>query len=178
MGHDELGQHAPLGARRSRRVGRHLLAAALGLAVAAPVAAAQPSTDPTVFASTADVRSRADAMTRAMTPGQGFAWQKLAEADGWTAGLEVWKKPGKPAVHPDQAEYTIVIAGAGTMISGGKLVDPQVTQPELTEGSRIEGGTERPLAPGDVILIPAGTPHWFGVTGDRLVLLGIKLPRR
>ena len=33
------------------------------------------------------------------------------------------------------------------------------------------------LGPGDVILIPAGTPHWFGISGDRLVLLGTKLPR-
>jgi len=27
-----------------------------------------------------------------------------------------------------------------------------------------------------VILVPAGVPHWFGITGDRLVLLGTKWP--
>ena len=85
------------------------------------------------------------------------------------------KKPAKPAVHPDQAEYVVVIAGSGTMISGGRLVDPVTSNPTLIEGSRIDDGTTRALHPGDVFLIPPGTPHWFGISGDRLVLLGTKI---
>ncbi len=54
---------------------------------------------------------------------------------------------------------------------------PRPVKPELTEGDRIVGGTTRSLAPGDVLLIPAGVPHGFGITGNRLVLLGMKLPR-
>ena len=69
-----------------------------------------------------------------------------------------------------------MLEGSGTLISGGTMADAEVKRPNLTEGSRIEGGETRPLGPGDVILIPAGAPHWFGITGERLVLLGIKLP--
>ena len=145
----------------------------LVLALTTPALAA----DPTIFTPAAGIATAIAAMGRAMKPDQGFAWQPIAQADGSTAALEYWKKPGRPAVHPDDAEYTIVMEGAGTMISGGTLVDPRLKNPQLTEGSRIDGGTTRTLAPGDVILIPAGTPHWFGITGDRLVLLGIKLPR-
>lgn len=153
-------------------------AVCLALALAAPGVAQPVAPDAASLASSPAIRAKVEATGRAMKPGQGFAWQPLVQANGWTAGLEFWKVPGKPAVHPDDAEYTIVIAGAGTMVSGGRLVDPSTTNPGLVEGSRIAGGTERPLAPGDVILIPAGTPHWFGVSGDRLVLLGIKLPAR
>ena len=71
------------------------------------------------------------------------------------AALEYWTKPAKPAVHPDQAEYVIVVAGDGTMVSGGRLIDPVTTNPTLIEGSRIEAGTTRPLHTGDVFLIPA-----------------------
>jgi mannose-6-phosphate isomerase-like protein (cupin superfamily) len=78
-------------------------------------------------------------------------------------------------VHPDQAEYVVVIAGEGSMVSGGRLVDPATTNPTLIEGSRIDGGVTRRLRPGDVFLVPAGTPHWFGIDGDRLVLLGTKI---
>jgi mannose-6-phosphate isomerase-like protein (cupin superfamily) len=78
-------------------------------------------------------------------------------------------------VHPDQAEYVFVVTGEGTMVSGGRLVDPVTTNPTLIEGSRIEGGTTRSLHPGDVFLVPAGVPHWFGITGGRLVLLGTKI---
>ncbi|WP_267393428.1 MULTISPECIES: cupin domain-containing protein [unclassified Sphingomonas] len=132
--------------------------------------------DPTSFAAAGEVAAQVAAMGKAMKPGQGFAWQPVVRDGATVAGLEIWKAPGRPAVHPSDGEYVMVVAGAGTLVSGGTLVAPVVKQPGLTEGDRIDGGTTRTLAPGDVFLIPAGTPHWFGITGDRLVMLGIKLP--
>lgn len=148
---------------------------ALGLP-AAPVAAQTVPADPTSFAAASDVTAQVAAMEKAMKPGQGFLWQPLVREGATVAALEIWKKPGRPAVHPDQAEYAMVVAGAGTLVSGGTLAEPTVVKPDLTEGSRIVGGTTRMLRPGDVFLIPAGVPHWFGITGERLVLLGTKLP--
>lgn len=141
-------------------------------ALAATPALAQ---DPTEFAASAEVKAQVAAMARAMKPGQGFAWQPLVRDGKTVAALEYWKRPGKPAVHPAEAEYAIVIDGAGTLVSGGTMADPTTTNPGLVEGTRIVGGTTRRLAPGDVMLIPAGTPHYFGIDG-KLVLLGIKLP--
>lgn len=151
-------------------------AAALALFAASVPAMAQTA-DPTSFATGPDVTAQVAAMAKAMKPGQGFAWQPLVRDGKTVAALEYWKAPGRPAVHPAEAEYAIVIAGKGTLLSGGTLVAPRPVKPELTEGDRIVGGTTRSLAPGDVLLIPAGVPHWFGITGDRLVLLGMKLPR-
>ena len=141
-------------------------------------AAIAQTTDLTAFASGADVTTQVAAMAKAMKQGQGFAWQPLVRDGETVAALEYWKTPGRPAVHPDQAEYAIVIAGAGTLISGGTLEAAKPVKPDLTEGDRIIGGTTRTLKPGDVMLIPAGVPHWFGITGGRLVLLGTKLPVR
>ncbi|MES3109988.1 cupin domain-containing protein [Sphingomonas aurantiaca] len=141
-------------------------------------AAIAQTTDLTAFASGADVTTQVAAMAKAMKQGQGFAWQPLLRDGETVAALEYWKTPGCPAVHPDQAEYAIVIAGAGTLISGGTLEAAKPVKPDLTEGDRIIGGTTRTLKPGDVMLIPAGVPHWFGITGGRLVLLGTKLPVR
>jgi len=158
-------------------VSRAAYAALLALAaLTSPVLAQTAPTDPTSFAAAGEVTAQVAAMAKAMKPGQGFAWQPLVRDGATVAALEIWKKPGRPAVHPDQAEYVVVIAGAGTLVSGGTLAEPTVVKPDLTEGSRIIGGTTRRLAPGDVFLIPAGVPHWFGITGDRLVLLGTKLP--
>ena len=154
-----------------------LLSAALLLASAAPAqTASDPAgSDPTGYASAAEIQAQVEAMRQAMKPGQGFLWRPLVRGGDAVAALEYWTKPGKPAVHPDQAEYVIVVAGVGTMVSGGRLVDPATTNPTLIEGSRIEGGTTRALHVGDVFLIPSGTPHWFGIEGDRLVLLGTKI---
>jgi mannose-6-phosphate isomerase-like protein (cupin superfamily) len=154
---------------------KRLLLATLLLSSAA---FAQPASDPTGYAPAADVKAQVEAMRRTMKPGQGFMWKPLVRGGDAVAALEYWKKPGKPAAHPDQAEYVIVIAGGGTMISGGRLVDPVLSNPTLIEGSRIVGGTTRVLHHGDVFLIPAGTPHWFGVAGNRLVLLGTKITQQ
>ena len=152
---------------------RPLLAAAVALAATSALPA-QTASDPTSFAASADVRARIVALEKTMKPGQGFAMAPLVQADGTSASLEYWKAPGKPAVHPDEAEYATVMAGSGTLVSGGTLIAPKLRFPGLVEGDRIEGGTTRKLAVGDVFLIPAGTPHWFGIDG-RLVMLGTKI---
>lgn len=128
------------------------------------------------FASGSDIAARVEAMGKAMKPGQGFAWEPVVRDGERVAALEYWKAPGRPAVHPDQAEYAIVIAGEGTLRTGQRMDNGRETQPGLIEGDRIVDAVDRPLKPGDVLLIPAGVPHWFGITGDRLVLLGTKIP--
>jgi mannose-6-phosphate isomerase-like protein (cupin superfamily) len=152
-----------------------ICATALLLAVSSGVAAASAA-DPSGFASGADVQAQVREMLAAMKPDQGFMWRPLVRDGATVAAIEIWKKPGRPAVHPAEAEYAIVLEGSGTLVSGGSMTDSKVTNPNLIEGGQIEGGATRPLGPGDVILIPAGVPHWFGITGERLVLLGIKLP--
>lgn len=159
------------------KIATRLLALAPVCLIGAAPALAQTATDPTAVADSPAVRAQLRTMLAEMKPDQGFAWKPLVRDGSNVAAIEVWKKPGKPAVHPDQAEYAIVLEGAGTLVSGGTMPDREVRNATLVEGSRIEGGTTRALAPGDVILVPAGVPHWFGITGERLVLLGIKLPK-
>jgi quercetin dioxygenase-like cupin family protein len=138
-------------------------------------AIAQPASPGTVV-STAEIQAAAAAAEAGMKPGQGFAWKPLLQAGATNAAVEVWRKPGKPAVHPTEAEYATVLSGRGTLVYGGTMADAKETRPTLIEGSRIDGGTTRALVPGDTILIAAGVPHWFGIDGEKLVLLGIKVP--
>lgn len=141
------------------------------LLAATPAMAQSPSND---FAAGAEVRAQIRAMEARMGKAT-FAWQPLVRDGETVAALEYWKAPGKPAVHPTEAEYAIVLEGAGTLVSGGTMDDATEKRPGLVEGSRIVGGTTRRLGPGDVLLIPAGVPHWFGIDG-KLVLLGTKVP--
>ncbi|MET0247164.1 MAG: cupin domain-containing protein [Sphingomonas sp.] len=153
-----------------------LMAMSFGIADASAQTRAPDAASRQDFASDAEVRMQIQAMLAEMKPDQGFMWRPLVRDGVRIAALEIWKRPGRPAVHPDQAEYAIVIEGTGILVSGGTLLDAEPRYATLVEGSRIENGTTRALGPGDVILVPAGVPHWFGITGDRLVLLGIKLP--
>lgn len=156
-----------------------LLSSCAGV-VTPSVAAAQtevalPADAATAFASGSAIQEQITSMLAEMKPGQGFAWRPLVQDGSHVAAIEIWKKPGRPAVHPTEAEYAIVLEGKGTLLSGGKLIAPVTRRQGLVEGDRIEGGTTRSLRVGDVLLVPAGVPHWFGITGDRLVLLGTKM---
>lgn len=153
-----------------------LLATASGVGAASAQTPPAEAAAPSGFASGAQVQAQLREMLAAMKPDQGFMWRPLVRDGETVAAIEIWKKPGRPAVHPGETEYAIVLEGEGTLVSGGTLADPEVRRPNLVEGSRIEGGETRTLGPGDVMLIPAGAPHWFGITGERLVLLGVKLP--
>lgn len=159
----------------------HAVFAAVGL-IALPGAAslparAQSASAPAAYVTAADVAAQIEKMRSSLKPGQTFAYQPILRADDASAAIEYWLKPGKPAVHPNQAEYVVVLAGGGTMVSGGTMTEAVTTNPSLIEGTRIVGGSTRQVRTGDVFMVAAGTPHWFGITGQRLVLLGTKIPQ-
>ena len=68
---------------------------------------------------------------------------------------------GQAEVHEQDADIIYVLDGAATLVTGGHVVDPQPTAPGEIRGREISGGEARRIAKGDVIVVPAGTPHWF-----------------
>ena len=139
-------------------------------------ARAQDATDSSSLATAQDIKAQVNSMFQAMKPGQTFMWQPVLKDGPRIAALEIWKAPGRPAIHVAEAEYFTVVQGSGTLVTGGHMRNPHLVNPGFMDGDVIEGGTTRPLAVGDVVLIPAGVPHGFGIPGEPLVLLGIKVP--
>jgi mannose-6-phosphate isomerase-like protein (cupin superfamily) len=62
-------------------------------------------------------------------------------------------------VHDNTNHVFIIMDGEAEFVTGGKIVEPKVTAPGQTRGSGIEGGESHHLTKGDVITIPAKTPH-------------------
>jgi mannose-6-phosphate isomerase-like protein (cupin superfamily) len=60
--------------------------------------------------------------------------------------------------HPDGTEVHHIIEGTATFVSGGRIVRAAGAP---AGAATIEGGESRRVAKGDVILVPAGTPHWY-----------------
>ena len=54
-----------------------------------------------------------------------------------------------------------VTEGTATLVTGGTMVGGAVSKPGQWLGSDIKGGDTRHLVKGDVVVVPAGTPHWF-----------------
>jgi mannose-6-phosphate isomerase-like protein (cupin superfamily) len=73
----------------------------------------------------------------------------------------VRRTSGQGAIaHPDGTEVHHIIEGAATFVTGGTMVRPANTGGQAGTAT-IEGGVSRRVAKGDVILVPAGTPHWY-----------------
>jgi glc operon protein GlcG len=70
-------------------------------------------------------------------------------------------KAGMAEVHEQDADIIYVLEGAATLVTGGTVVDPKPVAPGEIRGREISGGDTRQLVKGDVIIVPAGTPHWF-----------------
>ena len=71
------------------------------------------------------------------------------------------EQAGQGEVHTADADIIYVLDGSATFVTGGTLVEPKETAPNELRGSAVAGGTTRTIAKGDVIIVPAGTPHWF-----------------
>ena len=83
------------------------------------------------------------------------------------------------SVHETEAELFYVIDGAGTVVTGGKLVEERRTNPENLTGTSIAGGVSKKVAKGDWIMVPAGIPHQFpAVEASGLTLMSLHLPKK
>ena len=68
---------------------------------------------------------------------------------------------GEVEVHEKTNHIFIILEGEATFITGGTLVGAHQTAPGQTRAPNVEGGTTYHLTKGDVITVPAKTPHWF-----------------
>ena len=70
---------------------------------------------------------------------------------------------GQVEVHDKETDVIYVIDGAATFVTGGTMVGGKVSRPGQWLGTDITGGESHQLVKGDMIIVPAGTPHWFKV---------------
>jgi len=70
-------------------------------------------------------------------------------------------KTGQVEVHDKETDVMYVVDGTATFVTGGEAVGLARTKPGQWLGSEIKGGETHHLTKGDVVVVPAGTPHWF-----------------
>ena len=107
---------------------------------------------------------------------QKTATQQLANFGNHAALIAHREGNGQAEMHMVQADVFVVQSGETTLIVGGEVVDRKQTRPNEVLGASIRGGTERKLRPGDVVHIPAKTPHQMLVqAGQQVTYLALKV---
>jgi len=71
------------------------------------------------------------------------------------------RSAGEVEVHEKTNHVFIIVEGEATFVTGGTLVDVRDTAPGQKRAPSVKGGEVHHLTKGDVITIPAKTPHWF-----------------
>ena len=71
-------------------------------------------------------------------------------------------KAGQVEVHDKETDVIHVIDGEATFVTGGTMVGGKVsTDPVSNSVPTSKAGETHHLTKGDVIVVPAGVPHWF-----------------
>lgn len=89
----------------------------------------------------------------------GSSGSTLGDFQSHAIKLSVRTSSGGAEVHAHWDDIFYVTGGSATLITGGQVLHAKTSSDGETKGSGIEGGVRRTLHKGDVVHIPAGTPH-------------------
>lgn len=161
----------------------------LVLLVAAPAAAQDPSCKncPGTYISNDEVQQYLKRAIAANTVDQQVRAVDIGKSNV-AIGLVHRKrltKPGDVAEHDLVSEVYHVISGNATLVLGPDLVNKQRRPPDNVAVKMLNGpghnaesirnGVAYELKPGDVVVIPAGTGHWFTKIDDHITYLMIRV---
>lgn len=102
----------------------------------------------------------------------------LLEVDGYKIHASRREAPGQAEVHELDTDVIYVLKGTATFVTGGSVEDGKTTGPQEIRGAAIKGGETRTLRPGDVMVVPAGTPHWFKQVQGPFLYYVVKVTER
>jgi mannose-6-phosphate isomerase-like protein (cupin superfamily) len=71
------------------------------------------------------------------------------------------REAGPVEYHDHTNHVFVMVEGEATLVVGGTMVDPKRTAADQMRAPSLQGGTTYHMTKGDVITIPAKTPHWF-----------------
>lgn len=82
---------------------------------------------------------------------------------------------GDAEQHQTMVDIMLVEDGSGTLVVGGEMEKGRTTGPGEIRGPSIKGGFEQKIAVGDVIHIPADTPHQVKLSsGQKITYFVVK----
>ena len=129
------------------------------------------------FVSSADIAAVVAKAKSARKEGQAMVTSPLLEVGAYKISIEYRSAATISGIHEREDEFFYVLDGGATLTTGGTLVNGKRSSPEHMSGTAIEGGTQRHITKGDIAIVPAGTPHWFGAVDGVAVFMMMRMPR-
>jgi hypothetical protein len=124
-----------------------------------------------------ELKQREAALSKKVGPDHS-ARETLADYGDHRFRLLYRDADGFPEQHDNIVDVVMVQSGEGTLVLGGRMINPKAGggAGEYV-GTGLEGGERHALGPGDVLHIPAKIPHSFLVpAGKHVTYVLLKFP--
>jgi mannose-6-phosphate isomerase-like protein (cupin superfamily) len=131
-------------------------------------AAQAPAPAPSTYLSNAEVLAT---LKEAAKTAPDMHTAPVKNTDHYRINVVQRTKPQGAIAHPGFMEVHHIIEGAGTLVTGGTIVRAAGA---AAGSATIDGGVIRRVAKGDVILVPAGAPHWYKDLEGTLTYLEVR----
>jgi mannose-6-phosphate isomerase-like protein (cupin superfamily) len=93
----------------------------------------------------------------------------IAANDQYSINIVHRDKPAGAIAHPGNTELHYITEGAGTIVTGGTIV-----RGATAGAGTIENGVTRRVTKGDVVIVPANTPHWYKEVEGAITYLEVR----
>lgn len=107
----------------------------------------------------AQLMQRAAHLRQLAAQGDGSASETLETYPHHYTMLAFRNKDGGGELHQNFADLFVILDGHVTLLTGGEVADARTIAAGEVRGPSVKGGTAQELKAGDVVHIPANTPH-------------------
>ena len=99
----------------------------------------------------------------------GMSSSSITNNDQYRVSLVHRDKAAGALAHPGNTELLYITEGSGAVVTGGTIVPAAGGKP-----ASIVNGVTQKITKGDVIIVPAGSPHWFAVVDSPITYLEVR----
>lgn len=130
----------------------------------APAPPAPPPGSPAIYKSAAEL---AEGLRTGKPNAAAMTLSPIARNDQYSINIVHRAKATGALAHAGNTELHYILEGSGTVVTGGTIV-------KGASGATVEGGESRRFGKGDVIVVPAGSPHWYSATDGPISYLEVR----
>lgn len=130
-------------------------------------AAAPPAPAPGSAGTFKSAQELAEVLRKATATTGGMTTSAVADTDQYRVNIVHRARPAGALAHAGNTELHYIIEGSGTIVTGGTIA-------KAPAGNTIENGETRRVSKGDVIIIPANSPHWYSVVDGTIAYLEVR----
>ena len=131
-----------------------------------PAAKAPAPGSPATYKAAEDL---AAALKAAKPTAGGMTTSGVANTDQYRINIVHRDQSAGAIAHAGNTELHYIIEGSGTIVTGGTIVPGGNGKP-----AAIADGVSQRFKPGDVVIVPANSPHWYSQLDGAVTYLEVR----